>query len=162
MRKTIVATMVAAGLGIAGLTGSALAAGADDPTPGAGFGTAGSPLAPTADPSVDSSAEPGGGATPGGTGDDGVGRARATEIALGLVGGGRVTEVEREVERGRLEWKIEVRSGSVEYDVRVDAATGAITRVKWEDEVTGATGEARGDDDDRGGDDRRGRGRGGS
>ena len=155
MRKMIVAAVAAAGLGIAGLAGSALAAGGDDPTPGAGFGTGGPRSTPdSALPSAPSSV-PGASAAPHDTGDDGVGRARAAEIALRQVGGGRVTEVEREFEHGRLEWKIEVRSGPVEYDIRVDAATGAITRVKWEDEATDAKGEARGGDD-RGGDGRGG------
>jgi hypothetical protein len=152
MRKTIVAALAAAGLGIAGLGGAALAAGTDDPTSGSGLGPA-----PTASATHDAGDDNGGDRDRGAsddpavaptgeptTGAAGVGLARAKEVALRQVGGGRITKVERETEHGRLEWKIEVRSGSVEYDVRVDAATGAITRLKWEDEATDARGEARG------------------
>jgi hypothetical protein len=44
--------------------------------------------------------------------------------------GGTVREVEREVEHGRLEWKVEItaRDGNT-YDVRIDAQSGAITRI---------------------------------
>jgi uncharacterized membrane protein YkoI len=60
--------------------------------------------------------------------------------------GGTVHEVEREVEHGRLEWKVEItaRDGAT-YDVRVDAVTGAFTRVDQDD---------RGGSDDKGSDDR--------
>lgn len=64
----------------------------------------------------------------------------AAAIALRHTGGGRVTEIERETEHGRAEWKVEIVTGGVERDVRVDATTGTITR----------------DETDRGGDDDRG------
>lgn len=53
---------------------------------------------------------------------------QAAGAALAHVGSGRVTEIEREFEHGRREWKVEIRDGAREHDVRVDAATGAITR----------------------------------
>jgi hypothetical protein len=44
--------------------------------------------------------------------------------------GGTVRGVEREVEHGRLEWKVAItaRDGN-SYDVRIDAQSGAITRI---------------------------------
>ena len=54
--------------------------------------------------------------------------ADAADIALRHVGGGRVTEIEREFEHGRHEWKVEIVHGGREHDVRVDAASGAVTR----------------------------------
>ena len=54
--------------------------------------------------------------------------------------GGTVHEIEREIEHGRLEWKVEITArDGVTYDVRVDAATGDFTRVDQDDR-----------DDDRG------------
>jgi hypothetical protein len=70
----------------------------------------------------------------------------AAAIALAHVGAGRVTKVEQEVEHGRREWKVEVVDGTRRHDVRVDAASGAITRVD-------ANRDDRGNDD-RGNDDR--------
>lgn len=68
--------------------------------------------------------------------------------------GGTVREVEREFEHGRVEWKVEITaSDGVTYDVRVDASTGAITRVDRDDrggDVRG--GDVRSGGDDRGGD----------
>ncbi len=44
--------------------------------------------------------------------------------------GGTVHEIEREVEHGRLEWKIEITArDGITYDVRVDAVTGDVTRI---------------------------------
>ena len=68
---------------------------------------------------------------------------QAAQLALAHVGGGTVTQIERELEHGRMEWKVRVMAGGKRFDVRVDAATGAITRVDADD---------RGDDR-RGGDD---------
>lgn len=59
--------------------------------------------------------------------------------------GGTVHEIEREVEHGQLEWQVEItaRDGNT-YDIRIDAQSGAITRVDQ---------DSRGGGDDRGGDD---------
>jgi len=54
--------------------------------------------------------------------------AEAADIALRHVGGGQVTEIEREFEHGRREWKVEIIHDGREHDVRVDATTGAVTR----------------------------------
>lgn len=60
--------------------------------------------------------------------------AEAADIALRHVGGGRVTEIEREFEHGRREWKVEIVHNGREHDVRVDAATGAVTRTDVDDD----------------------------
>jgi hypothetical protein len=73
-----------------------------------------------------------------------IGPEQAAKIALAKVGGGYVDEIEREVEHGRWEWKVEVIKSGTEYDVRVDAQTGAITRLRADDRS----------DDDRADDDR--------
>jgi uncharacterized membrane protein YkoI len=74
-------------------------------------------------------------------------RDEAAGIALAHVGAGRVTEIEREFEHGRREWKVEIVGRTGEHDVRVDATTGAITRVDADDDRR---------DDDRDRDDRGG------
>jgi uncharacterized membrane protein YkoI len=73
----------------------------------------------------------------------------ASRIVVERVGG-TVHEVEREVEHGRVEWKVEVtaRDGNT-YDIRVNAETGAVTRVDQ---------DARAGDDHQRGRDDRGRG----
>ncbi len=57
----------------------------------------------------------------------------ASAIARGHVDGGQVSEVERETEHGRVEWKVRIRDGTQRVEVRVDAATGAITRIDTDD-----------------------------
>ena len=59
------------------------------------------------------------------------------------------------MEHGRLEYKFEIQSNRGEADVRVDAETGKITRVKFDDDSR----DDRYDDDDDDDDDK-GRGRG--
>jgi uncharacterized membrane protein YkoI len=67
----------------------------------------------------------------------------AAKIATNEVNG-KITEVENEMEHGRLEYKFEIQSDRGEVDVRVDAETGKITRVKFDDD----SGDDRYDDDD--------------
>jgi uncharacterized membrane protein YkoI len=57
----------------------------------------------------------------------------AAKIAVNEVNG-NITEVEQEMEHGRLEYKFEIQSDQGEADVRVDAETGKITRVKFDDD----------------------------
>jgi hypothetical protein len=57
----------------------------------------------------------------------------AAKIALNKVNG-TITEVEQEMEHGRLEFKFEIQSNRAEADVRVDAQTGEITRVEFDDD----------------------------
>jgi uncharacterized membrane protein YkoI len=56
----------------------------------------------------------------------------AAKIALAKVNG-TITEVENEMEHGRLEYKFEILSNRGEVDVRVDAQTGEVTRVEFDD-----------------------------
>lgn len=94
-----------------------------------------------------SSADPTGSATTAPAApSSGIGPEEAASIALAHVGGGRVGKIESEFEHGRHEWKVEVHGGGRVDDVRVDAATGAITRTDR---------DGRDDRDDR--DDHRGR-----
>ncbi|HEY0453707.1 PepSY domain-containing protein [Actinophytocola sp.] len=53
----------------------------------------------------------------------------AGRIAQERLGGGTVINIERELEHGRTEWKVELTKDGVTYDVRVDASTGDITRI---------------------------------
>jgi uncharacterized membrane protein YkoI len=57
----------------------------------------------------------------------------AAKIALNKVNG-TITEVEKEMEHGRLEFKFEIQSKRGEADVRVDAQTGDVTRVEFDDD----------------------------
>ncbi|MDQ0972953.1 putative membrane protein YkoI [Neobacillus niacini] len=57
----------------------------------------------------------------------------AAKIATNEVNG-TVTEVEKEMEHGRMEYKFEIQSNQGEVDVRVDAETGKITRVEFDDD----------------------------
>lgn len=79
----------------------------------------------------------------------------AVRIAQARVGG-TVHEVEREVEHGRPEWKVEITAADgVTYDMRIDAVTGDLTRVDQDDD-RGSHGDDDHDDDHgrHGGDDR--------
>jgi uncharacterized membrane protein YkoI len=50
------------------------------------------------------------------------------QIALNRVGGGQVIRAEQELEHGRTEWKYRIVHNGRTYEVRVDAASGIITR----------------------------------
>ncbi|MEH7491935.1 PepSY domain-containing protein [Neobacillus niacini] len=78
----------------------------------------------------------------------------AAKIATNEVNG-TVTEVEKEMEHGRLEYKFEIQSDQGEADVRVDAETGNITRVEFDDDSRLDRNDD-GNDDNR--DDDKGRG----
>lgn len=55
-------------------------------------------------------------------------QARAT--ALKAVGGGTVTDIDFDVERGRSIYEVEVYHNNLEYELKIDANTGAIIRKK--------------------------------
>jgi uncharacterized membrane protein YkoI len=57
----------------------------------------------------------------------------AAKIATNTVSGA-ITEVEREMEHGRLEYKFEIESKNGEVDVRIDAQSGEITRIEYDDD----------------------------
>jgi uncharacterized membrane protein YkoI len=79
----------------------------------------------------------------------------ASKIATNEVNG-KITKIEKEMEHGRLEYKFEIQSDQGEADVRVDAETGKITRVEFDDDSR----DDRVDDDDDNDDDDDGKGRG--
>jgi uncharacterized membrane protein YkoI len=56
----------------------------------------------------------------------------AAKIATNEVNG-KVTEIEKEIEHGRLEYKFEIQSNRGDAEVRVDAESGKITRVEFDD-----------------------------
>ncbi|WP_053600195.1 PepSY domain-containing protein [Bacillus sp. FJAT-18017] len=58
---------------------------------------------------------------------------QATEIAK-RAASGRIEEIETEYENGRLEYKFEFKDGSKETEVRIDALTGEVIRVKLDDD----------------------------
>ncbi|MBY0145000.1 PepSY domain-containing protein [Neobacillus niacini] len=77
----------------------------------------------------------------------------ASKIALNKVSG-TITEVEKEMEHGRLEYKFEIHSNRGEADVRVDAETGKVTRVEFDDDDHDDFDDNDDDNDDGDGDDR--------
>jgi hypothetical protein len=107
---------------------------------GTGLALASTPAPDTAAPAVPVVSAPGlvtpAGATTTGQAPASEPRITAEEaesIALARVGAGRVTEIEREFEHGRAEWKVEIVEGGREHDVRVDANSGVITRTEVDD-----------------------------
>jgi uncharacterized membrane protein YkoI len=110
--RRIATTAAAAALTLLVLGGTAYALGTDDiPTVTA------VPAASVTDTTTTAAAAPT---------DDRIPVDRAREIAVAAVGGGEVTKVESEVEHGRLQWKVDVRSDGVAHEVRIDAATGDV------------------------------------
>ncbi|MEV6815748.1 PepSY domain-containing protein, partial [Micromonospora sp. NPDC051296] len=108
----------------------------DDATPddSGTFGTPGDPTNLPAEPS-NVPANPGGApAAPGsgapGSGADVVSLKRAGEIALAHVGGGRITEIERDREHGRPVWEVEIIKGGTEHEIDIDRETGAVVKAE--------------------------------
>jgi Peptidase propeptide and YPEB domain len=160
IRLRTASALAAGAVAALALGGTALAAGADDPAV---------PMLPNGDvvtpPSLFSSASPSPSASstassPSAAG--GISVAAAKAIAIRVVGGGRVTKVERETEHGRAVWDVDVTLRGAVHDIDVDRATGEVLRHR----VKGASGGSATDDrgrgrgsDDSAADDR-GRGRG--
>jgi Peptidase propeptide and YPEB domain len=74
----------------------------------------------------------------------------AAGIALAHVGSGQVTQIEREVENGQPEWKVEITAGGSQHEVRVNAQTGAITRTDGDNNGDGNGGSNSGGSDNGG------------
>lgn len=72
-------------------------------------------------------------AVPASSADPRISKAQAEAIAILAVGGGRVEKIELELEDGGLQWHVDVLKGSTEFDVRIDAATGAVVRLRTDD-----------------------------
>jgi peptidase YpeB-like protein len=157
-RASAIAAGAAAVLAIGGT--AALAAGADDPSPGPSSDDRVSvPMAPDGDPlatpSADDSPSPSSSSLPPANSALSISIERARSIAVRVAGGGRVVKVEGEVEHARAVWDVDVLVKDVTHDIDVDRATGTVTRHR----VIGANGGVSGDDpvghdagDDRGGD----------
>jgi uncharacterized membrane protein YkoI len=61
-----------------------------------------------------------------------VSAGQAETIAVARLGGGRVIDMEAELEHGRQVWKVEILLGNVEHRVDIDRATGEVVRVRHE------------------------------
>ncbi|MEU2611272.1 PepSY domain-containing protein [Micromonospora sp. NPDC007271] len=88
----------------------------------------------TASSATASSTAPGGtasGATSGAT-DGAVSRKRAGEIALAGTGGGRIVEIEAEMEHGHPVWSVKVVKGATRYEVKVDRGDGTVVETERE------------------------------
>lgn len=59
-----------------------------------------------------------------------VGPSRAITLATAAVDGGRVFDMELDRERGRLLWEVDVASSGKDYDVKLNARSGKVVRVK--------------------------------
>ncbi|MBB2948551.1 hypothetical protein FB565_008334 [Actinoplanes lutulentus] len=157
--KTQAAVVFAAGtIAALGITGTAMAM--DTPSPSVSTTTvgpstsgsastsgSGSPAVPGSSAGTGSSAGAGSSA---GSGSE-ITEARAREIALAAVSGGKIEEIERDKENGREVWDVEVQAGTAEHDLDIDATTGEILRNDAEqDEADDASDTDDADDaDDR-------------
>jgi hypothetical protein len=147
-RASAIAVGAVAALAIGGT--AALAAGADDPSPGPSSDDRVSvPMAPDGDPLATPSADdsssapvPSSPTLPPASSALSISIDRATSIAVRVAGGGRVVEVEREVEHGRPVWDVDVLVDGVTHDIDVDRATGTVTRHR----ITGVPAGVSGDD----------------
>ncbi len=65
-------------------------------------------------------------------GDDAVSSERAGEIALAHVGGGQITEIERDRENSRPVWEVEIVRGETEHEIDIDRETGQVVKAEQE------------------------------
>lgn len=72
-------------------------------------------------------------ATPPASGGE-VTEQQAREIALARVGGGTVTEVERDRDDNRPVWEVEIKWNGVEYDIDIDRETAEILEFDQDDD----------------------------
>ncbi|HKE49999.1 MAG TPA: PepSY domain-containing protein [Actinomycetes bacterium] len=86
-----------------------------------------------------------------------ISRAQAEAIAILAVGGGSVQKTELELEDEGPQWQVDVIKGGTEFDVRVDATTGAVLRLRTDDENIEQRADDDGVNDDAGEIDDRGR-----
>nr|WTB31693.1 PepSY domain-containing protein [Streptomyces sp. NBC_00830] len=125
--------LLAAGALTAVVTGTALAGGSHDATPTqstSSIATATHTPAPTSDVTPGPTTSP----------SSSVSRERAGEIALAHVGGGKVIEVEPEVEHGRTVWSVKILKNGSRHKVYVDRSSGQIMRA----EQVSASGDDKG------------------
>lgn len=82
-----------------------------------------------------------------------VSRDRAVKIAVARVPGSHATESDLDRENGVLIWEVDLLRANVEYEVDVDATTGAVRKVDREHDTADRTSSGR-TPDDRSRDDR--------
>ena len=58
---------------------------------------------------------------------------QAADIAVKTVNG-TVTEIEKELEHGRSQYKVELQTSSGEAEIRIDAESGKVVRIKLDDD----------------------------
>ncbi|MFE9202028.1 PepSY domain-containing protein [Micromonospora sp. NPDC007230] len=139
MRRTSLVLAAAGGAAVLAVTGVALGVtAADPPAPGPALAAETADDNPKPDDDATSS-----GAAPSGTADGAVSGKRAGEIALARLGGGRIVEIEAELEHGRRVWSVKVAKDGTTYEVKVDRGDGTVVEI-----------EQRRADDGRRGDDR--------
>jgi uncharacterized membrane protein YkoI len=148
MTRTRVLAAVVAGLTLAGLGTAATALGSDDPA-------AAAPVTVVAQTRTSTPTATSTTATPTAAADA-LNADEAGSRAVVRVGGGTVTDVERETEHGRTMWKVDVRRDTRLTEVYVDVATGAVTRIDDDSRTARVRDDRSGDD--RSGDDRGRRG----
>jgi len=80
---------------------------------------------------------------------------QAADIAVKTVNG-TVTEIEKELEHERWQYKVELRTNSGEAEIRIDAETGKVVRIKLDDDSKSDDGSNQnrhnGNDDNKAGD----------
>ena len=82
-----------------------------------------------------------------------ISRDQAEAIAILAVGGGQVEKIELEAEDGGFEWHVDVIKNGTEFDVRIDADTGAVVRLRTDDGNREFVRDDDGQADDNPGDD---------
>ncbi|MEV4725472.1 PepSY domain-containing protein [Micromonospora humida] len=155
MKRTSLLLAAAGGAAVLAVTGTAIGVSAAERAPGptATATTAPAPVDPTVAPTTatpggtPTAGTPGGGTAP--ATDDAVSQQRAGEIALAKVGGGRITEVEREQEEGRPVWSVEIINGDTEHEIDVDRENGGIVKSEQEKADDDRSGRDDDSDDDR-------------
>ena len=138
-RKLLVGAIVAGALTVT--AGTAFALSQDDRSPsGTASSTTSAPTSLTTSPTTSSTSSTSSGTPTSSTSTSSssapaqLSADDAARIAQARYGG-TVHEIEREVEHGRLEWKVELTAADgTSRDVRIDAVTGAITRVDQDDD----------------------------
>lgn len=176
MRRTSLVLATVGGAAVLAVTGAAIGV-----TTAAGSGPATAPAAVTADvtdpvgdtaddnpgtaddnPGADDSATAGTAPTRGApnTAPRGaVDRQQAGRVALALLGGGRIVEIETETEHARPVWSVKVTRAGTTYEIKVDRGDGTVAEVERRT-ADGSRTHDRYDDhdgtrgDDHGGDDR--------
>src|SRR5262245_4023353 len=88
--------------------------------------------------------------------DTKISRAQAEAIAILAVGGGSVEKTELEQEDEGMQWHVDVIKSGTEFDVRIDATTGAVVRERTDDGNVVQRGDDDGVNDDVGAIDDRG------